>query len=667
MNGAHENGAGGRDEGGGRGGGTAGRGRGGGGAGEDGPGPQVPADDTAAGHDPRDGNLVTPHWQLDDSAVERRGVLRGLPGVTRPVLRLVRDAAPGPALVVAVLQVLSGLAAAFGLFATTGVLTDLLESGPTADRVVAALPELLLVGAAFGLRGALDVGVSLAHARITPAVRRLAEEQLYRASLDADLAAFDDASFHDRMHRARDRGLFYLERAADNLVELIGALIGLAAAVGSLAALHPLLVPVLLLAVVPDGWAVHRSAQMAYASVGRTVALDRRVQLVSQLATEREPAAEIRAYQAEPFVLDEYRVAADPLRDEDVRLATAQARVRGVGRALAGVGLAVTYAVLGLLVGRGWVPLAVAGTAVIAVRVGTSALNRLVLAANQLVEQGMYVADYREFLDAATGSRRTGADVAVDPSRVALDRVTFRYPGSDRAAVRDVSLGIAPGETIALVGENGSGKTTLAKLVAGLYAPTSGQVRWSGRDIAGVDRARVADRVMMVLQDPVRWPHTAHVNVRVGRHDRPDPDGRGVRGAAAQSGADEVVARLPQRWRTLLSKQFRGGVELSGGQWQRLAVARGLYRDAPLLIWDEPTAPLDAKAEFAVYESLRALAADRTVVLITHRLASVRHADRILLLHEGELVEQGTHAELLALGGRYADLYALQSRMHADA
>ncbi|GAA3464763.1 ABC transporter ATP-binding protein [Saccharothrix longispora] len=582
------------------------------------------------------------------------------------MLRLIRRAAPGSAVAVAAMQVVSGLAAAFGLFATTGVLTGLLSAGPTAERVVTALPQLLLVGAAFGLRGAMDVGVTLARARITPAVRRLAEERLYRASLAADLAAFDDARFHDRLHRARDRGLFYLERATDNLVELIGAVLGLVAATGSLAVLHPVLVPVLLLAVVPDGWAVQRAARLAYASAGRTVVLDRRVQMVADLATEREPAAEIRAYQAEPFVLEEYRVAADPLRDEDVRLATAQARVRGLGRALAGLGLAVTYVALGLLVRYGWVPLAVAGTAVIAVRVATGALNRLVLAANQLVEQGMYVADYQEFLTDAERSRTGGADVVVDPSRVVLDRVSFRYPGTARWAVRDVSLSIAPGETVALVGENGSGKTTLAKLVAGLYAPTSGHVRWSGRDIAEVDRARVADRVVMVLQDPVRWPHTAHVNVRLGRHDRPDAD-RAVPAAAARSGADEVVERLPEGWRTLLSKQFRGGVELSGGQWQRLAVARGLYRDAPLLIWDEPTAPLDAKAEFAVYESLRGLAEDRTVVLITHRLASVRHADRILLLHEGRLVEQGTHAELLALGGRYADLYALQSRLHADA
>jgi ATP-binding cassette subfamily B protein len=543
----------------------------------------------------------------------------------------------------------------------------LFAAGPTADRVIAALPSLLLVGTAYALRGAMDIGVAIAHARITPAVRRLAEERLYKASLSIELAAFDDARFYDRMHRARDRGLFYLERSTNNMVELIGSVLGIIAAASSLGVLHPLLLAVLLLAVVPDGWAVQRSALLAYASMARAVILDRRVQMVAELATEREPAAEIRACQAEPFVLQEYQVVADPLRDEDIRRGGAQARVRGIGRTLAGVGLAVTYVVLGLLVHAEWVPLAVAGTAVIAIRAATSALNRLVLAANQLVEQGMYVADYLAFLAAAHRIPPQTVKPAIDPGRIQLETVSFAYPESSKPVLRDVTLAIERGQTIALVGENGSGKTTLAKLIAGLYAPTNGRVCWDGRDIRDMDRASVADRVMMVLQDPIRWPHTARVNVRVGRHDRVDPGELALTGAAIQAGADEVVDRLPAHWNTLLSKQFRGGHELSGGQWQRLAVARGLFRDAPLLIWDEPTAPLDARAECAVYESLQALAADRTVVLITHRLASVRHADRIYLLHEGELAEQGTHAELMDLGGKYAELHNLQARLYANA
>ena len=219
---------------------------------------------------------------------------------------------------------------------------------------------------------------------------------------------------------------------------------------------------------------------------------------------------------------------------------------------------------------------------------------------------------------------------------------------------------------VALVGENGSGKTTLAKLITGLYRPSEGRITWDGLDLAGFDPRSVADRAGMVQQSPLRWPHDARTNVRLGRHDRTDPDDAALRAAAAWSGADEIVDGLPAGWQSLLSKYFRGGTELSGGQWQRFAVARGLFRDAPLLVLDEPTAPLDAKAEYAVYESLRRLALGRTVVLITHRLGSVRNADRIYLLHQGRIAEEGDHASLLALGGRYAEMYRLQADMYAE-
>jgi ABC-type multidrug transport system fused ATPase/permease subunit len=568
-----------------------------------------------------------------------------------------------------VLQLASGASFAFGLLATTGVLDELFAAGPTAQRVADALPALLVVIAAFAVRGLLDTGVALARARIAPAVRRAAEEQLVHSGLQVELEAFDDPEFYDRLHRARDRGVYFLERATDNMVELLGAGFAVLAAAGSLGVLHPVLVPVLALSVLPEGWAVVHAARLGYANMARTVTLNRRARMLSDLATDREPAAELRACQAESFVRAEYRTVADRLQSQEVAVGIGQARVKAIGRALSGVAIGATIALLAVLLQAGWVPLAVAGTALIAIRSASAALGRLVLAANLVFEQGLYVADYEAFRADATRRTRpaTGRTAPTSPALIELRDIGFSYQGADRHALTDINLTIHKGHVIALVGENGSGKTTLAKVITGLYRPSKGQIHWNGEDIALFDPDSVGDRVGMVTQDPVRWPHDARTNIRLGRPDRDDPGDEALRRAAAFAGADEVVAELPSGWQTLLSQYFRGGTELSGGQWQRLAVARGLFRDAQLLVLDEPTAALDAKAEWAIYESLRTLAAGRTVVLITHRLGSVRNADHIYLLHKGELTEQGTHDELMACDGRYAELYRLQADMYAPS
>ncbi len=614
-----------------------------------------------------DDELATPYWAVAD-AQRSLGVvqlLRQAPATIQPLVRIIRDTAPRAALRTIGLQLASGMASAVALLATSHLLAELLAPGTAPARLSAAIPAILAVAAAYLVRGGLDTGVALAHTRIGPAVVRAAQERLCAAALGVDLAALDSAEFHDRLHRARDFGLPHLQQSSESIVALFGSVAAVIGASAALGVLHPLLVVVLLVGVLPSGWAVLRAAQLGHSNVARTITLNRRLWMIGDLISQRPSAAEIRANQAEPFVQAEYRELAAALCEQTTKVGIAQAHVKAAGRVLSGLGLAAAFVALGVMVRAEWVPLAVAGTAVVAIRSSTEALSNLLMAASQLLEHGMYIDDYSDFLQLAASQTQTdhGRPPIGPPCEIAIDDVSFRYPGSalDGEALSGVTLTIRAGQIIALVGENGSGKTTLAKLIAGLYRPTTGQIRWDGRDLAQLDRSQFAAQVMVMLQEPVRWPHDALTNVRIGRHERRDPHRDALQAAARRAQADAVVASLPHGWNTLLSKYFRHGRELSAGQWQRLAVARGLYRDAPLLIWDEPTAPLDAAAEHAVYQSLRRLAADRTVILITHRLASIQQVNRIFLLHQGRLAEQGSHEELLAAGGHYARLYNLQA------
>lgn len=615
-------------------------------------------------------DLHSPYWRLDERLPERPGLLslaRRLTKAGLPVWNTVRTAAPRASEIILLAQLLSGAATAVALLLTTRALVPLLAGGATSDRLRAALPTLLILVVVLLIQMIIDAAMLSAKAHLVPKVRRTAEEELYRSSLAVELESFDDPDFYDRLHRARDRGVLHLEGAAGSLVDALGAMLSVVGAAVALCWLHPLLLLILVLALLPEGWAALNAARLQYGGMPTTIALTRKAEMMSQLATQRESAPEIRANQAQDYVLSEFSRCARDLQDHLVRLGLAEARSMALGRVMSGLGLIVTFVALGFMLHFQWLGLAVAGTAIIAIRSTTASLATLVQMAHQLFEKGLYISDYREFIDQARVRQRPSKTIKAPlrPGRIELHEIGFQYPGENGCvALSNVSFSIEEGQTIAFAGENGSGKTTLAKLIAGLYRPTSGRIIWDGVDIVEMDPLSLADQVVMVQQQPIRWPRSAKDNVRLGRHARVDPNADALFAAARGSRALEVIEGLPEGWETLLSREFKGGQDLSAGQWQRLAVARGLYRDAPVVIWDEPTAPLDAKAEHAVYESLRKLASDRTVILITHRLASIRNADRIFFLDHGALIEQGTHDELLRLNGRYAELYRLQTQLH---
>jgi ATP-binding cassette subfamily B protein len=236
----------------------------------------------------------------------------------------------------------------------------------------------------------------------------------------------------------------------------------------------------------------------------------------------------------------------------------------------------------------------------------------------------------------------------------------FRYPSTDRDVLRGVDVSLPKGKVVALVGENGSGKTTLAKLLCGLYAPTQGAISWGDVEISQLDVHRLRASIAPIFQDFVRYPLSARENVSVGKAARAG-DLEAVVSAARMAGADGFLSELPSGYSTLLAKDFPGGADLSGGQWQRVALARAFFRDAPLIILDEPTAALDARAEYELFETIRRLCVGRTVLFVSHRFSGVRSADHIYVLKDGVVIESGDHSELVTLGGLYAELYELQA------
>lgn len=608
--------------------------------------------------------LVDRPWLAHSAELADTGmgtVARRLPSLVLRSLRLAWQASRSDTAVAIGFNLLAGVFTAFGLLATTEVLHALFAEGPTPERVREALPSLLLVGGAFALQGALQTGAGWAQSRLDPQIERTVQNRLLELTTAVELAALDDSDFLDELQRAESRGMLSAPMMVVYTLDVLTGLVGLAAAASVLGVLHPVLLPLLLLTAAPLWWAAVRSARMGYLTQLTLASSRRRRWILSDLMTSRKQAAEVRSFTVRDLLLRQYDELASRERDVELVLARRQSLAKALGDGLQGLATVAVYAALGYLLWRGSVPLAVAGAAVLAIRTGKTSLANLVYAVNQCYENGLYFADYVHFCEEAERRvpERTG-ELLPPPERfevIRAENVTFTYPGADSPSLHGVSVELRRGEVVALVGENGSGKTTLAKILAGLYDPEAGEVRWDDVSLWRVDPELLRERIAVIAQDHTHWPMTARQNVIMGRPDLPEA----VEAAVASSGADEVIAELANGYDTLLDRRFDGGAELSGGQWQRLAAARGFYRDEPLLICDEPSAALDARAEHALFERIRAHADGRTVLLITHRLASVRHADRVYVLEQGKVVEEGDHESLMAAGGLYAELYGLQA------
>jgi len=578
------------------------------------------------------------------------------------LLRLLRAGIPILTLWVAKLIIDTVVAARMGrpnisrLFVLVGVELVIVSAGEALDRASTAVEAL------FGDLCANQIS-----------------EKIIGHAGSLDLRYFEDPAFYDRLERAQRQttGRIGLLTQVLSAGQDFVTLVSLAAAVFFYS---PWLLVLLLVAILPGFLGEAHFSSLEYALFYRMTPERRQLDYLRFLSTGDKTAREVQMFGLSHWLLGRYRRIACRLHDANSRLALR----KGVAATLlALLGLAGYYAGYTVILWRGFYGIITIGalTFLAASFLRSRAVTeRMLLTAGNIYEQGLYVRDLFDFFKmkptivSLPGAR---AVPSVLTEGLVLDNVGFQYPGSNSWAVRNISLKIGPGEKLALVGENGAGKTTLVKLLARLYDPSEGRILLDGIDLREYNLESLRAAVGVIFQDFVRYDLCLDENIGVGEIgqvqeyldsllEQPNTNARlhtdpAIAAAAEKSDASALAANLPLGYRQMLGRRFEGGLELSGGEWQKIALARAYIRKAQIIILDEPTAALDARAEYETFRRFADLVAGQMAFLISHRFSTVRMADRILVLRQGAMVEQGSHDQLLSRNGLYAELFRLQA------
>jgi ATP-binding cassette subfamily B protein len=601
---------------------------------------------------------------------ERLGALRNLP----PFLKLVWRTSPALTLSQSLLRVVRALLPVATLYVGKLIIDEvvlLAQAPPAAEDlrqwIASGLLDRIgwLLALEFGLAVLSDVlgrAVSLLDSLLSERFSNETSLRLMQHAATLDLEDFEDSELQDRLERAR--------RQAAGRTSLIGQLFSQAQDVVTVASFAaglivyaPWLIALLAVALLPAfiGEA-HFNAQSYALNYART-SERRELDYVRQTGASAETAKEVKIFGLNAFLIERYRMLATSFFEANRRIALRRA---SWGSLLSAIGTVAYYVAYAYIVWRTiHHEFSIGDLTFLAgsFRRLRNLLENLLLGFSQLAGQALYLDDLFSFFEIQP-------EIVPPPNPrpfpvpiqdgFAFENVGFRYPGAERWAVRGLTFKLHAGEILALVGENGAGKTTLVKLLARLYDPDEGRILLDGHDLREYDLFAMRANIGVIFQDFVRYHFTAADNIAVGRIEARDDRARIV-AAAERSLADEVIRKLPKGYDQIIGKRFRTGIDLSGGEWQKVAIARAYMRDAQLLILDEPTAALDARSEFEVFKRFKELSQGKTAVLISHRFSSVRMADRIVVLMDGAVEAMGTHAELLEQGGRYAELFELQA------
>ncbi len=597
--------------------------------------------------------------------------LHGLARLGRAV-GFVWQGGPGWTVASALLLIVQGVLPLATLYLIKLVIDDVTRSLTLPHRL-SAMPHLIaLVGwaGAVALLSAVLTSVSgfIGETQAQLVTDRM-QKMLHAKSVEADLEYYENAGFYDTLHRAQAEAPFRPTRVVNSLMQ-IGQNAASLVAVGGLLlfSLHWTFALVLVVASVPGLLIKLIFTNKLFQLRRQQTAAERQIMFFNWVLMSEAYAKEVRLFRLGQFFMGRAEGLRRGLRKQKLQISARRTLGDVVTQASATIAIFGLFAVLASRTLEGAFTV---GTMIMyyqAFQRGQAALQNVLGAMNDLYENNLFLSGLYEFLDLVPRVASPAVPRAV-PSPVqrgvAFENVGFGY-GDDKAVLEGVSFTIRPGETVALVGENGSGKTTLIKLLCRLYDPTQGRITIDGIDVRDMDVEAWRRAVSVVFQDYAHYPMTARENIWLGNTDLAQSDER-IEIAARMSGAHEVIAPLKHGYDTVLGNTFNDGVELSIGQWQKVAIARAFLRDAQIVILDEPTSALDAEAEHDVFQKFRALAHGKTTILISHRLSTVRSADRIVVLQHGRIVEDGTHDELVEREGGYARMFMLQAQHYQAA
>jgi ATP-binding cassette subfamily B protein len=592
---------------------------------------------------------------------------RRLVELIRPAIKLVWIASPRETIYLVVSQTITGLVLPAQVLAGKWALDSILDASRTGGGLEEALPAVAIALTAMTAGQCLATS-SRHRSRLLPELAgRASQEMLANKAATLDLQALETPAFHDRLVRAQHDAAFRPANMVTEMARIVSSSVAILGLAVLLFTVHPLLVLGLLVTMLPLAWSNMTGGRDYYRNAVRRTPRRRIISYLQYLLTMLDSAKETRAFGLAPYLLARHGELYDEELDEFRRVVSQRQR-REVLATLLGsiVNAAGVVFILWLHFSqRISLPEAIAASGALLLLLPR--IGGLVGAIGLMHENALFVEDLWSFLAVEP---RQPASVSTEPAPAAFETLrvedlSFSYPNRPEPVLEGVSLEIGMGETVALVGENGAGKTTLAKLLCRLYDADSGTISWDGVDIGTCDPDDLRTKIAVIFQDFVRYELAAKDNIGFGDLGSLD-DLDAIVEAARHAGADEFIDDLPEGYDTRLGRRFHKGHDLSIGQWQRLALARAFFRDAPLVIMDEPTASLDARAESELFETMGRLFSDRAVLLISHRFSSVRKADRIYVLRDGRIVESGRHEDLMAAEGLYAELFNLQASAYTQ-